>query len=377
MDTGGGGWLATAANAYDDAMRGGGGEPALRIVASVLGRLYRLEGATHRLEPWLEALDRELAPFGARLPPLVEPYVFVAAPAVLARRPAHPGLPLWYARALSRLRAEGDEDLRLVAARYAFEFAIRGGNFREADLIVAVAKPLARHASAPLRVEWLEAEALHAWLATDHGRARDAVNDALALGGGHGIHVQALSAALSAGDPHWRDQAHGDAHRSLDPARRQDAAHLAFLAAGIALLDGRIDEARARILECNSLGALGAPPYFVTLWLLGRAHVRVASGDTRGARRDLANVVAACAAHYWRFLHFSALATRVWLDARTSRRDEASLGLREALAIARAHGYRNADPWWNPAAWKEVASFARDVDHDRAALGALLARVPV
>ena len=370
----GGGWLDSAVAAYGAAMRGGGGEPALRVIASVLAQVYRSDGALARLDPWLDALDREVAPFGAHMPPLCEPHVFIAAPAVLARRPAYPGLPLWYARAVARLKAPGDADFRLAAAAFAFEFALRGGDFRELDAIVATARGLADGTDTPLRLDWLEAEALHAWLCAEHRRARDVVETALALGGGHAIHVQSLSAALSAGDVPWGARAYADAMRSLDPRRPQDVAHLEFLAAGLALLSGDGDRARAHISACTNASVAGAPPYFATLWLLGRAHVRCATGDLRGARRDVGRVLAATGTHYWRFLHFSALATRAWLELRADHRAEAADALTQALGMARAHGYRNCDPWWDPSAWNEVAAFAQRVEHDVPTLAGLLAR---
>ena len=54
----------------------------------------------------------------------------------------------------------------------------------------------------------------------------------------------------------------------------------------------------------------------------------------------------------------SALLARTWLRIRERRTGEAAEDLREALALARLHAYRNADPWWDPEAIAEIQRFA-------------------
>jgi hypothetical protein len=328
------------------------------------------------MDPWLDAFDRHLACANMTPPSQLDSEIFAAALAVLARRPAHPALPLWFARAQAKVRDASDPDEALRAAHFAFEYALRGGNFALARELVRQARSHYAGAASTVRIAWLEAEALQAWLAAEHARARAAVTEALAAGGGYGAWEQGASAALSEGDLARADACLSAMGRTLDHDRAQDVAHYAFLGGARALLGGDSALAQDRLDACRAVDATRIPAYFTTLWRLGAGHVAVARGQHRRAARDLTEALGSSTRMYWRFLQFSVLMTRCWSRVRARRGDDALIDLRAALALARAHGYRNCDPWWNPAAMDEVASFARPREHDREALDALLARRP-
>ena len=347
---------------------------AISCAARALERLHRELGAPPSIETWVFALDADLAQIGLD-DHWVEREVFRAGLAVLARCPRHPALPRWHARALAALRLrDTPADDALVAAGFAFEYAVRAGNFRQAREVVALANALSGGASMAMRLQWLEAEALEAWLSSDHRRAHAAVNDALAIGGGYSTFEQATSTALSEGDlanaGRWLEAMAS----TLEPRRAQDVAHAYFLAAAHARLAGDDRTAGEQIAMCLAVDATNLPAYFSTLWQLGHAHLLVARGRHRQATHALAVVLARAGSHYWAFLQFSALLSRIWLRIREHRANEAAADLGLALVLARHGEYRNCDPWWDREAMSEVERFAGDVPHDEATLSVLLMR---
>lgn len=323
-------------------------------------------------------MDRHLDAWPTGPPPELEIHVFAAAPAVLARRPAHPALPLWHGRAVSRLRrAQGASDDLLRAAYFSFEYATRSGNFAMAREIVEHAREHAVNATPEVRIDWMEAEALQAWLSADHARARAVVAAALNEGAGYSAWEQGASAALSQGDLEYADMCLTGMARTIDTRRAQDVAHSAFLAAARARLGGDVATAGERMDACFAVGMEAVALYFVTLWHLGRAHIAIARGQHRRAATDLTMVIARATTYYWQFLHFSALIARTWLRIRESRLNEAADDLRHALTLARVNQYRNTDPWWDPQAIREIEQFASAVEHDTQTLRALVARSPL
>jgi hypothetical protein len=355
------------------------GDPlaALACVAATLEELHRSLGAPPAMDGWLDALDAQLAACALRPRAAVEPHVFRAALAVLARRPEHPALPLWHERARAAVQTALPADDVLRAARFSFEYTLRSGHFGRARAIIGAVRERAAQASSEVRAGWLESEALAAWLAADHAAARNAVAAAMAAGGGYGAWEQAASAALSEGDLARADVCLAAMARPVDVARRLDVAHSAFLGAARARLGGDLDGANERIDACMAVDATCTPLYFTTLWQLGRAHVAIARGRHRRAAADLAVVIARAGTLYWQFLHFSALVARAWLRIRERRREEAAQDLAQALALARTHAYRNTDPWWDPEAILEIGRFGQGIARDQATLAALVARAPL
>lgn len=370
-------WLPRAMADYDARIRAGDEAGSLAIVASALQQLHQEAGAPPEMDPWIDTLDRHLASAGMTVPPELESEIFAAALGVLARRPSHPALPLWLARAQAKLRDATEPDKALRAAHFAFEYALRAGNFALARDLLRQARNHSAGAAASVRIAWLEAEALQAWLAAEHSRARAAVAEALAAGGGYGTWEQGASAALSEGDLAHADVCLAEMARTLDHGRSQDVAHYAFLGGARAALGGDAALAQDRLEACMAVDATRIPAYFGTLWQLGEAHVAVESGKHRRAARALTETLGRATTMYWRFLQFSVLMTRTWLRVREKRNDDALADLRAALALSRTNGYRNCDPWWNPGAMDEIRRFARPRQHDREALDTLLARLPV
>lgn len=330
----------------------------LAHVTSVLQRLHREAGAPPAMDQWLDALDGILARFNMTPPPHLEPLLFEAALPVLARRPAHSALPLWHARALAHLRTPTTADTALRAANFAFEYSLRSGNFRVAREIVEQARMHIPAASVQVRLTWLEAEALEAWLSGDHRRAYEAVREALAHGGGYGAWEQGASAALSCGDLARADECLAAMRMYGNGMRAQDVAHASFLSAARARLAGDVEATNVHMDACLAVDSANVPAYFTTLWQLGRVYADVASRKYRRAARDILAVVSRATTHYWGFLHFSALIARAWLKVRMERPDEAAIDLNDALALAHAHGYRTCDPWWDPEAMSDLAELA-------------------
>lgn len=349
---------------------------ALACAADTLERLYREFGVPPAMDGWIDAFDGHLAHAADAFDDLdLDPFLFRAGLAVLGRRPTHPALPLWHARALAFIRTHRDRvDDVTRAANFAFEYAVRAGNFPQAREIVLHARRHGAAASPELRCAWLEAEALEAWLSGEPARARRAVAESLANGGGYGAFEQGASASLSEGDLAAADTYLDGMTRTLDARRAQDVAHCHFLAAARARLGHDNRAARERVDACLAVDAAAVPAYFTTLWQLGGAHLDVASGRHRGARRALGVVLGRTVSHYWGFLQFSTLMSRAWLGIREARRAEALADLGAALALAAAGGYRNCDPWWDPEAIDDIARFARGTPHDGATLEALAER---
>jgi hypothetical protein len=347
---------------------------ALACAVDTLERLHLDFGAPPAMDGWIDAFDGHLGHAADCFDDL-DPFLFQAGLAVLGRQPTHPALPLWHARALAFVRTHVDRiDDVTRAANFAFEYAVRAGNFVQAREIVVEARRHGAAASPELRCAWLEAEALEAWLSGEHARARRAVAESLANGGGYAAFEQGTSASLSEGDLAAADTYIEGMARMLDARRTQDVAHSRFLAGARARLGNDNAGARERLEACLAVDATNVPPYFTTLWQLGAAHADVASGRHRRARTTLGIVLARAASHYWGFLRFSVLMSRTWLGIREARRAEALADLGAALVLADAGGYRNCDPWWDPEAIDDIARFARGTPHDGATLAALVAR---
>jgi len=366
-------WQSLAVERHDRLVSLGDGVGALARTADTLDRLHRELGAPPAMDRWIDALDADLQQAKTIGPASTDPHLFRAALAVLGRRPAHPMLPLWHARALALVRrddASADDALR--AAKFSFEYAVRGGNFALAREIVTRARTHGADASVAMRRTWLEAEALEAWLAAEHGRARRAVAQAVALGAGYTAWEQGASAAISEGDLAEADRCLACMAASIERQRTQDIAHALFLGAARARLAGDNEGASERLDACFAQDATNVPAYFTTLWRLGRAHVDVARQRHRPAGALLGVVIARAASHYWSFLHFSALLSRAWLRMREKRTAQATLDLRKALALAQAGAYRNCDPWWDREAIDEIGRFLRDALPEHPAWSALM-----
>ena len=369
-------WQSRANELHDRLLAHGDGAAALACAARALERLHRDLGAPPAIDRWIDAFDADLALAKATPGREVPHEVFRAGLAVLARRPGHPALPLWHARALAFVRAAGaDADEVLRAATFSFEYALRGGSFALAAEIVQLARLRCEEASATVRTDWLAAEALLGWLFAEHERARHAIEQALALADSYVVWEQAASCAISEGDVARADVCLAAMSRTIDDRRTQDVAHAMFLSAARFYLANDTAAASQRLEACVAQDSTNIPAYFTTLWQLGVAHVDIARGRHRRAAAALAIVLGRAGTHYWQFLQFSALISRTWLRVRQRRFEQAAGDLRDGLAFARAEGYRNCDPWWDPQAMDEIARFARDVPHDAVALSALTARV--
>jgi hypothetical protein len=347
---------------------------ALGCSARAIERLHAELGAPPAIDGWVERLDADRERCDPD-DPIVGAALLRAALGILARRPRHPALPLWHARALAVLRDPAQvADDAIAAANFAFEYAVRSGNFALAQEIVDRARARSARASVTTRRGWLEADALAAWLAGDHARAQHAVREAVADGAGYAAWEQGASAALSEGDLREADRCLAAMEASIDRRRAQDVAHMHFLLGARSRIGGD-DAAAARHLgACLAEDRTNMPAFFVTLWQLGHAHLLIARGHTRAAGAALAVVLGRASSHYWSFLRFSALLSRTWLRLREGRVDEAAEDLRVALSLAGVGRFRNCDPWRDPEAIADIARFARTVPDDASALRVLLAR---
>jgi LuxR family maltose regulon positive regulatory protein len=362
------GWLNEYRSAYEAASASGDRPRALACVADLFERLFREAGAQALVDPWIDALDRELRDGYPDLPSAIESRLLAGGLAVLGRRPSHPVLPLWANRVMALLHGDSQADDAVRAARFGFEYALRAGNFRLVDEVIGLTKHrLGESTVTPaIRVAWIESEALRAWLALEHETAFGLVTTGLALAegdgdrhGAHGLNEQGASAALSAGDLRRADAHLAAADRLTDPTRAQDVAHGHFLQGARALLGGDAERAAECMAACLAIDQETVPAYFRTLWQLGSAHVCIERGELRRAERTLADVLARTSGLYWRFLEFSALLHRAWLRLRQGRNDAAAVDLARALDAGVAAGFRNCDPWWNPAAMAEIMALAR------------------
>jgi hypothetical protein len=368
------GWQTHAVEEHRRLVAAGRAQEAVACAALALERLHRDLGAPPEIDGWVHALDDDLRRT-TLAPSLTDREVFRAGLAVLGRCPRHPALPLWHARALAMIaQPDGLADDTIAAARFAFEYAVRGGNFAQAREIVTKARAQSTGASVDMHVGWLESEALEAWLSGDHARAHHAVRQAIAAGGGYAAWEQGASAAISEGDLDEADRCLAAMAQSIDARRTQDVAHMHFLAAARARIGGDDGQARAHLDACLAQDRTNVPEFFATLWQLGNAHLHVATGQHRAAGSLLAVILGRSASHYWSYLRFSAFLSRTWLRVRQRRTSEAAEDLAHALSLARRGLYRNCDPWWDREAMDDIARFARTIEHDSSTLQSLLAR---
>jgi tetratricopeptide (TPR) repeat protein len=367
-------WQAQALDEHRVLAASGRFDAALACSASAIERLHAQLGAPPAIDAWVELLDTDRARCDPE-DPHVEATILRGALGILARRPRHPALPLWHARALAALRdAAPAADEAIIAAHFAFEYAVRSGNFALAQEIVDRVRERTPAASAAMRRGWLEADALAAWLAGDHARAQRAVREAIAAGAGYGAWEQGASAAISEGDLREADRCLSAMAARIDPHRTQDVAHMHFLNGARCRIGGD-DAGAARHLDaCLAEDRTNVPVYFLTLWQLGHAQLLIAGGHWRAAASVLAIVLGRASSHYWSFLRFSALLSRTWLRLREGRVAEASEDLRVALSLAVIGRFRNCDPWWDGEAIAEIVRFAQTVPHDATTLGAFAAR---
>jgi len=367
-------WQVQALDEHRSLAANGRFDAALACSAHAIERLHAELGAPPAIDAWVELLDADRA----RCDPdnvFVEGAMLRAALGILARRPRHHALPLWHARALAVLRDPARPvDDAIVAAHFAFEYAVRSGSFMLAREIVERVRMRSPLASLAKRRGWLEADALAAWLAGDHARAQHAVREAIADGAGYAAWEQGASAAISEGDLREADRCLSAMAASIDSRRTQDVAHLHFLNGARRRIGGD-DAGAARHLDaCLAEDRTNVPAYFLTLWQLGHAQLAIAAGHSRAAASLLAVVLGRASGHYWSFLRFSALLSRTWLRLREGRVVEATEDLRIALSLAVIGRFRNCDPWWDPEAIAEIARFAQTIPHDATTLRALVAR---
>jgi hypothetical protein len=297
-----------------------------------------------------------------------EARLIAAARWVLNDRPDHPVIPVWAARAPLVLRQIDDKPLAASLAGFLFEYSIRIGDFAEAGRLVA--EMWDRTASSwGARLNWLPSAALYLWLTGRPDAALAALRPAfedttLAPQVRYALLEQAASAALAAGDAS-RCSAYLDSAEELAPAlSAQDLAHVCFLRAGAAAASGDYAGASEAMHRCTEHARGVGARYFLALWRLGAAVVRLTGEQARRAERDLTELLGDVALMRARYLEWSVRLARASARLALDRRPAAEADLAAALRIAGENGYVNCDPWGVMPRLRSLLEFAieRDIE---------------
>ncbi len=281
---------------------------------------------------------------------------------LLNERPDHPVIPVWAARAAHVLPQLDDQTLAAQLARFSFEHSIRIGDFAGAGRLVAeMWDRTASNASA--RLTWLPSAALFLWLSGRSDAALTALAPALddatlSSATRSALLEQAASAALAAGDAARCRQFLERADPLVPQLSRQDHAHLWFLRAGAAAVAGETATATAAMDRCAELSGEVEARFFLALWRLGAAMVRLGADLPRRAERELSDLLGDVVLMRARYLEWSVRLARAAARLALMRRPAAEADLAAALRIASENGYVNCDPWGITAPFRALLAHA-------------------
>jgi len=329
----------------------------LLACAAAIETYYFDETELEPMDAWIARLDRAI---GSTDPPWPNTEcgaeVMACGSAIRLRQPSYPHLAEWAAAGPRLLTRISHVPSRIKFAAFVAHYHLWRGEFAGCALVFDTLPGIDVSMLRPTEaLIWLEGLAAFARFTAQFERGREAVREALALIGAHGLDaeiygVNALGAALALA-AHDAPSAtrHLEAMRATLATRPQsDQTGYWHLSAGLALLEGRtraaLALARSTLEQSESVGG----PYRSVAHRLSLACILLVQGDTALAAREAQATLAGAQAIDATLTVFSAGLLASHATERQGQRDEADRLLAQALALGAARDYALTGGWWLP-----------------------------
>lgn len=307
------------------------------------------------LDPWIAEFEKLLDANEGVMPPAIEAHVLGACVAIIFRCPDHRMLPTLVGRATQLMSTVPDAEQRLGVAAFAIQYMNWSGDFvRARALCESVRGADQQNVSVLARLYLALIVSCVMWGDAEHDEAYAVLKDALTLGKESGIHLldpefnfQLAYTALSAGDAEVAEQAL-DASLPLNPYRRMDGYHHAFLRAGALLVRGRLSEAitiaRENLQPMIATGSPFGEGAFRSMF----GQMLMIDGQHGEARQHLEWVLEFARRMPSDILTFHALMALAYIHFETHQDIEGIGALGKALCLGARHNYMNCHPLWMP-----------------------------
>ncbi len=321
------------------------------------------------LDPWTAELESLLAAHREFPTPEVEARVLAGAVALVFRRPDHPLLPIWAARALALIRGRQDVPHTAMLAHFAGVHYMWRGHTHTLDAVLEAVRVVNAPMPPLARILMGMLELVSANFRGDTAGVEAAFGSAMATVREHGVHVLDVPLIQNAG---LAALAHGDADRLeslinmarplLMPGRWLESSVQVYLEGGLALLRG--NEAKAAIRANNALALVTAQgmPLMESHVRLFLAHLELLSGKGRTMVGELESTLANARSAGCDLYVAAALLTLARVHLAAGDRDKATVALREGLTIGARWGYGHLFLYASPDAESQLCAMALELD---------------
>lgn len=287
--------------------------------------------------------------------------------ALFSKRPDHPDLRQWAARALATARQTGNPGLMLMAANYASVYYLWAGDFVDLLLIYDDIWRMTSGAGLPPMVringKWLEANACY-WAKGDVEAGLAAFAEARETANSYGVHpwdgmicLIGITGAVLKGDRAAAEGLLAEMKSTLIPELRQGYSQYHYLVAWCRTVFGDAAGARAPAelaVQINAEIAGEGLFYPDTASRLGLANILCENREWAGAAAQLEIVRAQLGRTGSAGLEFLHLLTRARLALGRGVEAEGLEDLRRAMALGRSRNYVITAWWWQPAVFADL-----------------------
>jgi ATP/maltotriose-dependent transcriptional regulator MalT/DNA-binding SARP family transcriptional activator len=324
---------------------------AALAIASILDEWSDLS----RLDPWIARVEESLSQRSKELPPEVEAQgIGSLFAALIWRRPDHPNIAEWAARAEASFRATRDPAFRGRLGVSLGHYFMWAG---EIDVAGNIAESLAgpgteSRTSIVTRLWTLLLQTQLAWIKADVPRCRDTAARALALAAEEGVRVldlvliqAATYGQLVAGDVSPAQRSLQRIRADIGETQFTRLAQFYYLSSWAAFLEGDLPAAHAHGESGERLAAESGVPFGVMVCRLAVAQTLFERGDHRGARERLADSLRI--ARSIRSKHVEQMCLLVEADFALRRGDEPAglASVRTAFGLGREYGFLAGGFW--------------------------------
>jgi ATP/maltotriose-dependent transcriptional regulator MalT/DNA-binding SARP family transcriptional activator len=311
-------------------------------------------GNLARLDPWIAALETSLAGDLAAIPDVLQAHATASLFAALIwRRPEHPDMAKWAARAESCFRASRDGAFRGRAGVSLGHYFMWAGEIDVADTIVEALNAAGAADTPVLTRLWsMVLEAHLAWIKADPDRCRRTVSRAMSIAATEGVRVvdamllqAGVYGELVAGNVAAARQSLARIRADIHESQLARLAQHHYLASWAAFLEGDLPAAHAQAEAGERVSTECGAFFGVMVCCLALAQTLYERGEHSAARNRLADALRR--ARLIRSRHVEQLCLLVEADFAFRENDPvaATARLQTAFELGRQHGFLAGGFW--------------------------------
>lgn len=322
---------------------------------------------------WATVLQQLLEKYNDFPSTEIELQLLVGMKGLIFAQPHHPLLEMLEQRFEQALQADANPLLKLSAACSMIWLPFWRGNTEKVRWIMQQIKVICHNMPLlpVLQIEASFVEFVDQWSSTGgmHPESLQLIQKIIGLMQDNGIFVyhapiygNCVYRALAAGDS---EDASGNLIKlesALQPHRKNEISQLHFLKAGVALLRGKLPQAKSNILSAMRLNAEAERPYLFALCQYGLAQILIAMDDRNAARSEIRKVIEYAHRFKSPLLEHQSLLVEAYSWLKENNSDHALPILKQALGIARENDYLFLNYWWQETMMTKLLSVALQYD---------------